>query len=72
MNSPFATNRIDYVINLLNPQKKDKVLMIGVSNIPEIEIKVEKIVKECWTIDIDRKKLEKAGKHLKKNEIDII
>ena len=68
---PFAHNRIDYIINLINPEKNDKVLNIGVSNIPEVEIKIENKVKECWTIDFDKKKMEKAKIHLKKTKLII-
>lgn len=68
---PYATNRIDYVVNLLEPKKTDRVLNIGVSNIPEIEIAIEDKVKECTTIDIDKSKMEKAKKFLKKTKFII-
>jgi len=67
--SPYADNRIDYIINLLNPSKKDRVLNIGISNIPEIEMKLEKRVKECWTMDFDKQKLERAKKYLRKTKL---
>ena len=66
---PFAKNRISYVLNLLNTSKKDKILNIGIANIPEIEMKIENKVKECWTIDPDKKKVEKAKKFLKKAKL---
>ncbi len=66
---PYANNRADYIINLIGPSKNDRVLNIGVSNIPEIEIKLENKVRECWIIDIDRKKLNKAKRFLKKTKL---
>jgi SAM-dependent methyltransferase len=69
MNKPFADNRIDYILNLISPCKEDLVLNIGVSNIPEIEMKIEKKIKECWTLDIDKKKLLGASKLLKNTKI---
>lgn len=65
-NFPFSNNRPDYIVNLIEPLKKDRVLNISISNIPEIEQKIESKVRECWTVDIDDKKLENAGKFLKK------
>lgn len=69
LQKPFSNNRLDYLCNLLAPAKKDKVLNIGVSNIPEVEQRIEHGVKECWTIDIDEKKLSKAGKFLKRTRL---
>ncbi|MBI2632380.1 methyltransferase domain-containing protein [Candidatus Pacearchaeota archaeon] len=66
---PFTDNRIKYIINLLSPKNSDKVLNVGISNIPEIEIAIEDNVKECWTIDIDKQKLKKASKYLKKTKL---
>jgi len=66
---PFAKNRIDYIKNLINPEKKDKVLNIGISNIPEIEMAIENKVKECWTIDFDKQKINKAAGFLKKTKL---
>ncbi|MBI3333861.1 methyltransferase domain-containing protein [Candidatus Pacearchaeota archaeon] len=65
---PYARNRIDYVVNLIEPRKKLRVLNIGISNIPEIEQRIEDTV-ECWTIDIDRKKVAGAQSHLKKTKL---
>lgn len=67
--SPFAPNRIRYVINLLAPHKKQKVLHVGVSNIPDMEKITENKVGESITIDIDHEKIEKARLHLKKARI---
>lgn len=69
MNRPFAESRIDYVINLAEPSKKDRILNIGIANIPEIEMSLERKAKECWTIDIDKKKLENARRYLKKTKL---
>jgi SAM-dependent methyltransferase len=66
---PFGRNRIEYIYNLINPQKNEKILNIGVSNIPEIEMMIEGKVKECVTIDIDKKKLAGAEKFLKKTKL---
>ena len=66
---PFSNNRIGYIINLINPKKTDRILNIGVSNIPEIEMGIGNKVKECWTIDLDKDKLEKASKYLKKSKL---
>lgn len=66
---PFAHDRIDYMVNLINPQKTDRVLNIGISNIPEVEMRIENRVKECWTIDFDGKKLARASKFLKKTRV---
>ena len=63
------TARSKYLIRLLNPGKKDRILNIGISNIPEIEIALERDVKECVTIDIDDKKLKYASKFLKKTRL---
>jgi len=65
----FAKNRMDYLLNLIEPSKKDKILNIGISNIPEIEMKLEDKVKEVWTIDLDKKKLQDAKKFLKKTKL---
>ena len=64
-----AKNRLDYILSLANVGKNDRVLNVGVSNIPEIEIALENQVKECWTIDLDRKKLDNARKYLKKTKL---
>lgn len=85
---PFASTRIGYVINLLKPDKKQRVLHIGVSNIPDLEKEIEGIVRESITIDIDREKIKKARPylsrariieeditnptHLKKNYFDVV
>lgn len=66
--NPYARNRLDYVANLVQPKKSDKILNIGVSNIPEVEMALEKEVKECWTIDLDRTKLEKAKPYVSKSK----
>ncbi|MBM3230115.1 class I SAM-dependent methyltransferase [Candidatus Pacearchaeota archaeon] len=66
---PFANNRIEYIVNLINPKKGEKILNIGISNIPEIEMAIEGKVKECITIDIDEKKLKGAQKFLKKTKL---
>jgi UDP-N-acetylglucosamine transferase subunit ALG13 len=65
---PFAHNRIGYVLNLASPKKSDKVLNIGVSNIPEMEKILEREVKECWTLDNDEIKVAKARPLLKKTK----
>ena len=57
---PFANNRIDYVVALADTNKKQEVLTIGISNIPELEIKLEKKVKYCSCIDLDKEKLNYA------------
>ena len=69
MKKPFANNRIEYIINLIRPKKSDKVLNIGVSNIPDLEIALEDNVKECITVDIDEKKIKKAKNFLKKTKL---
>lgn len=69
MKEPYANNRLDYIINLIQPSKKDRVLNIGISNIPELEMRIEKKVKSCETIDIDKKKLERAAGFLKKTQL---
>lgn len=66
---PFGDNRISYIINLISPNKKDRILNVGISNIPEIEMALENKIRECWTIDIDKKKLDKASKYLKKTNL---
>lgn len=66
---PHTSTRIGYVTNLMNPKKRDKVLNIGISNIPEIELAIENNVAECWTIDLDKKKLRNAGRYLKKTRL---
>lgn len=66
---PFANSRVEYVVNLIEPSKSDRVLNVGISNIPEIEMAIENRVKECWTIDLDKEKLEKARKYLKKTRL---
>lgn len=67
--APLGKDRIDYFVNLVDPQKTDKVLNIGISNIPEIEMILEDKVKECWTIDIDGPKLKKASRYLHKTKL---
>lgn len=67
--NPFAEKREDYIINLVSPKTTDKILNIGISNIPEIEMILEKKVKECWTIDNDKKKINKASAFLKKTKL---
>ena len=66
---PFAKTRIDYIRNLVEPSKSDKILNIGISNIPEVEMSLENDVKECWTLDIDPSKLEGAKKFLGKTKL---
>ncbi|MEK6896287.1 MAG: class I SAM-dependent methyltransferase [Nanoarchaeota archaeon] len=66
---PFAFTRIDYVINLIAPHKKQRILHIGVSNIPDIEKLVENTVAESVTVDIDKEKIEKARSHVTKARI---
>ncbi|MEK6825876.1 MAG: class I SAM-dependent methyltransferase [Nanoarchaeota archaeon] len=61
--------RTQYILSLLAPKKEMSVLNIGISNIPEIEIELEKCVKECVTLDFDKKKLEKATPFLKKTKL---
>lgn len=67
--TPYTSNRMSYIINLINPGKNQKILNIGVSNIPEIEMLLENQVKECWTIDFDKNKLKKASPYLKKTRL---
>lgn len=62
-------DRLEYVVQLLQPKKTDRVLNIGVSNIPEIEMAIENSVRECWTLDLDKKKLEGARKYLTKTRL---
>src|SRR3989344_1649824 len=69
MKEPFANNREDYIINLLDLSKKDNVLIIGVSNIPTLEKRIQNLAKECWILDLDNIKLEKAGKILNKSKL---
>lgn len=66
---PFASTRTEYVVNLMAPHKKQRVLHIGVSNIPDIEKLTEGRVAESVTVDIDKNKIEKARLHLKKAKI---
>src|SRR3989344_2428414 len=66
---PFANNRIDYVVALADTNKKQEVLTIGISNIPELEIKLEKKVKYCSCIDLDKEKLNYAKKYLKNTNL---
>ena len=66
MDKPFSQDRIGYVANLINPRKEMKVLNIGVSNIPEIELEIEDKVKECWTLDLDKAKVQDASAKTKK------
>ncbi len=67
--NPSLSARTAYVLNLLHPTKTMRVLNIGISNIPEIEIELEKKVKECVTFDFDAKKLAKAAPFLKKTKL---
>lgn len=69
LKNPYASNRTDYVFNLLNPKKTDKILNIGISNIPEVEQSLEPSVAECWTIDIDKQKISAAAHFLKKTHL---
>lgn len=71
MISPFADNRADYIILLADLRRNHSVLTIGVSNIPEIEKKIENKVKNCVCMDIDIKKVNNAKKHLKKTDFII-
>lgn len=57
------------MFNLIDAKPKDKILNIGVSNIPEIEMFLEDKVTECWTVDIDDKKMSDANKFLKKTKL---
>ncbi|MSS74677.1 class I SAM-dependent methyltransferase [Candidatus Pacearchaeota archaeon] len=68
-NAPFASDRINYLVNLIAPQKNEKILNIGISNIPEVEMKIEEKVAECITLDFDEKKLKGAQKFLKKTTL---
>ncbi len=61
--------RIAYIVSLLKLKLGDKVLNIGISNIPELEIFLENKVKECVTIDIDKEKLRHANTFLKKTKL---
>ncbi len=61
--------RTAYILKLLRPTKQMKVLNVGISNIPEIEMELEKTVKACVTIDFDKKKLEKAKPFLTKTKL---
>ncbi len=61
--------RTEYILKLLQPKKSMRVLNIGVSNIPEIEMELENEVKECVTIDFDKKKLQRASPFLKKTRL---
>ena len=65
----FANNRTDYVVSLAEPKKHHDVLTVGISNIPEIEIKLEKKVKHCTCIDLDKEKLNYAKKYLKNTNL---
>lgn len=67
--APLGKDRIDYFVNLIEPQRTDKVLNIGVSNIPEIEMVLENRVRECWTVDIDSQKLKNAALYLHRTKL---
>src|SRR3989344_3778497 len=67
--NPFAQTREQYIINLVNPSANQRILCVGISNIPTLEMDLENKVKECWTIDIDKRKLERAASYLKKTEL---
>jgi len=69
MKTDEISARTRYVLNLLELKKSDKVLNVGISNIPEIEMNLEKKSRECVTIDIDDKKLENCRKYLKKAKL---
>ena len=69
MVSPYAKDRINYVLNLIAAKKTDRILNVGISNIPEIEMVLEKKCKECVSIDLDKNKLEKASKFLNKTKL---
>lgn len=62
-------DREKYILSLVNPKKNDKILNLGISNIPEIEIALEKKIKECWSLDIDTEKMANAKKYLKKTKV---
>jgi UDP-N-acetylglucosamine transferase subunit ALG13 len=66
LKKPYARNRIQYILNLIEPQRTDSVLNIGVSNIPEIEMLLEDNVRNCITIDFDVKKIRIAQSYVKK------
>ena len=66
---PFARNRLQYILNLINPKKNQRVLNLGISNRPEVEMAIEDKVKECHTLDIDSKKMENASRFIKKTKI---
>ncbi len=68
-NLPFSKERVGYLMNLLEPAKKDAVLHVGVSNIPELEIALEGKIKKSVTIDIDKAKIAKARTFLKGAQI---
>ena len=63
-----ADNRTDFIINLANLKNSDSVLTIGVAHIPEIEMILERVVKRCFCIDYDKKKINHAKKYVKKTE----
>lgn len=64
-----ADNRTDYIIKLAELKRGDSVLTIGISNIPEIERIIEKRVKLCACIDLDKNKLNHAKKYLEKTKL---
>src|SRR3989344_7018203 len=57
-------NRTDYVVALAEPKKKDEILTVGISNIPELEQKLEGEVKNLTCIDLDKAKLNHSKKYL--------
>jgi UDP-N-acetylglucosamine transferase subunit ALG13/SAM-dependent methyltransferase len=62
----LGKNRLSCILNLIDPKKEDRILNIGISNIPEIEKIIEHKVKECITVDIDQKKIKYAKPYLNK------
>ncbi len=59
-----ANNRTDYIIQLVQATKQDSILTVGVSNIPEIEMKLSLIAKDYTILDIDVEKLNYAKSKL--------
>jgi len=66
---PFANSRNAYVLNLIGPVASDRVLNVGIGNVPEIEMALEPRVRECWTLDADRRKLAFASRFLDKTRL---
>ncbi len=57
LSNTFPDKRTEYVFGLIAPKPRDKILNIGLSNIPSLEQLLETRVRECWSIDIDEEKL---------------